>query len=334
MEKKLFGKLSDGREVYSYKLTDGKSVAWIMNYGATILSFQPFGDAHVIGGYDELATYELDGSNQGATIGRVANRIENAEFTMDGAIYMLPANNGTNCLHGGVGFKRKVWEVLEYSDKDILLSCFSPDGDDGFPGDLVTKVRYTLQDSTVIIDYEAIPGGKTPIALTNHSYFNLNGFTNDILNHEVKVYANSYTEVNDILIPTGNHPKVDGTPFDLREYRSLREIFNTGFKGFDHNMVLCPEIYSEFNNTRVGLAASVRNDDMIMNVYTDQPGVQFYTANFLKGKPDFRGGVERKPHGALCLEAQTEPNCVKHGEGFYDIGETYRQTTVYEFIER
>ena len=107
MEKKLFGKLSDGREVYSYKLTDGKSVAWIMNYGATILSFQPFGDAHVIGGYDKLETYELDGSNQGATIGRVANRIENAEFTMDGAIYMLPANNGTNCLHGGVGFKRR-----------------------------------------------------------------------------------------------------------------------------------------------------------------------------------------------------------------------------------
>ena len=334
MEKKLFGKLKDGREVDAYLLKSGDCIAWIMNYGATILSLQPFGKEHVIGGYDELEVYEIDGSNQGATIGRVANRIANAEFSMDGAIYMLPQNNGAHCLHGGIGFKRKIWDVLEYTDTSILLSCFSPDGDDGFPGDLVTKVRYTLIDSTLVIDYKAIPGSKTPIALTNHSYFNLNGFADDIMNHEVMIYADRYTEVDKELIPTGNRPCVDGTPFDLRTYTRLSDVICGDFKGYDHNFILCPEIFKEFNDSRVGLVASVRSSKMIMNVYTDQPGVQFYTANFLSGKPDFKGGVERKYHGALCLEAQTEPNCVNHGEGFYDAGDTYTQTTVYEFINR
>lgn len=334
MEKKLFGKLKDGREVYSYTLQSGDCIAKIMDYGATILSLQPFGNKHIIGGYDVLESYEIDGSNQGSTIGRVANRIEDAEFVMDGAIYMLPANNNGHCLHGGVGFKRKIWDVLEYSDTTILLSCFSPDGDDGFPGDLVTRVRYTLDGSTIIIGYEAVPGSKTPIALTNHSYFNLNGFKADISNHEVMIYANNYTEVNSALIPTGNRPDVSGTPFDLRTYKRLGDLFSENFHGFDHNMILCPEIFKEFKNSRVGLVASVRNEDMIMNVYTDQPGVQFYTANFLKGKPDFRGDIQRIPHGALCLEAQTEPNSVKRGECFYDAGQVYTQTTVYEIIKR
>ncbi len=334
MEKKLFGKLKDDREVYSYLLQSGDSVARIMDYGATILSFQPFGKEHIIGGYDILECYEIDGSNQGATIGRVANRIANAEFTMDGAIYMLPNNNNGHCLHGGVGFKRKIWDVLEYTENSILLSCFSPDGDDGFPGDLVTKVRYTLDKSTVIIDYEATPGSKTPIALTNHSYFNLNGFSSDITNHEVMIYSNNYTEVDSSLIPTGNRPSVDGTPFDLRTYKKLGDIFSDSFSGFDHNMILCPEIFKEFGGLNLGLAASVRNSEMVMNVYTDQPGVQFYTANFLKGKPDFRGFVKRIFHGALCLEAQTEPNSVNRGECFYEAGETYRQTTAYEILKR
>ena len=330
MEKRLFGKLSDGREVYIYTLKFGEAVAEVMDYGATIVSYRPFDGRDIIGGYDELASYETDGSNQGATIGRVANRIEDAEFTMDGAIYMLPANNNGNCLHGGVGFKRKIWEVLEYDGETILLSCFSPDGDDGFPSDLETKVRFTLSGNALIINYEAIPCGKTPIALTNHSYFNLCGFGGDIKDHRIRIFADSYTEVDERLIPTGVRPRVDGTPFDLREPKRIGEDFGDDFSGYDHNFILAPKTFRDFGGARVGLAAEVWGGGLYMATYTDQPGMQLYTANFLSGEPDFRGGVKRIKHGAFCLEAQTEPNCVKRGEGFYEAGEIYRQTTVYE----
>ena len=333
MKKELFGKLKDGREVHAYELNSGSSTAKIIDYGATIVYFKPLGDVNIIGGYNNIESYEMDGSNQGATIGRVANRIKDAQFTLDGALYMLPQNNGNHCLHGGIGFKRKVWDVIEYDGQSILLSCFSPDGDDGFPSDLVTKVRYILDGSTLIIDYEAIPGGKTPIALTNHSYFNLDGFGESIKDHQIKIYADKYTAVSNDLIPTGERPSVEGTPFDLREYTKIGYHVSDSFTGYDHNVILCPEIFAEYANNRVGLIASVKNSTMLMNVYTDQPGVQFYTANFLSGSPDFSGEVKRIKHGAFCLEAQTEPNCVNLGEGIYDAGEVYKQTTVYEVIK-
>ena len=229
MEKQFFGKLKDGHEVYLYTITDGSSVAKIMDYGATVVSFKPFLMYDVIGGYDELSSYETDNSNQGATIGRVANRIEDAEFEMDGAIFMLPANDKGNCLHGGIGFKRKIWDVLEYSDSSVLFSCFSPDGDDGFPSDIVTKVRFTLENSALIISYEAIPSGKTPIALTNHSYFNLDGFGGDVKEQQVMIYADRYTDVDSRLIPTGERPTVEGTPFDLRSFKKIGADFSESF---------------------------------------------------------------------------------------------------------
>ena len=330
MEKTLFGKLSDGREVHLYTLRDGDNTLRIMDYGATIVSYCPFGERNIIGGYDELWCYEQDGSNQGATIGRVANRIEGAEFTMDGAIYMLPANNNGNCLHGGVGFKRKIWDVLEVSDSSILLSCFSPDGDDGFPSDLTTKVRFTLENDALIISYEAIPAGKTPIALTNHSYFNLDGFGGDIKDHIICIYADKYNEINEQILPTGRKLPVDSTPFDLRTPTRLGKDFGDDFSGFDHNFVLSPKEFYEFGGAKVGLCGTLSSGGLEMRFYTDQPGVQIYTANFLCGEPDFSGGIKRIKHGAVCLEAQTEPNCVKRGEAFYDIGEVYTQTTVYE----
>ncbi len=330
MEKRLFGKLSDGREVHIYTLRAGEAVATVMDYGATIVSYRPFDDRDIIGGYDELSCYETDGSNQGATIGRVANRIEDAEFTMDGAIYMLTANSNGNCLHGGVGFKRKIWDVLEYDGTGILLSCFSPDGDDGFPSDLITRVRFTLDGEALIISYAAYPSGKTPIALTNHSYFNLDGFGGDVKEHLIRIYADNYTAVDERLIPTGERPAVDNTPFDLRTPRKLGKDFGEGFGGYDHNFILSPESYKEFLGVRVGLGAEVWSGGLHMSVYTDQPGVHLYTANFLGGEPDYRGGVKKIKHGAFCLEAQTEPNSTKHGLGFYEAGEVYRQTTVYE----
>ena len=304
-----------------------------MTRGATIVSFKTFG-VDIVGGYDCLADYEADtDSYQGATVGRVANRIADACFTMDGAIYMVTENDNGNCLHGGSGLSFKIWNILDVSEDSVVLSYYSPDGEDGFPSALAVKVRFTLKDATVIIDYEASPDGKTPIALTNHSYFNLDGFGNVIDEHIATIYADRYTEVDERLIPNGERPLVSGTAYDFTTPKKIGEDFGKDLDGYDHNFLLCPKIYKEFEEKNLALAASVTNQKLTLNVYTDQPGIQFYTGNFLSGKPDFRGGVERIKHGAFCLEAQTEPNCINHGEAFYEAGEVYRQTTVYEVLK-
>ena len=330
MKKRLFGML-DGKEIYSYTLENGDATLEVMTRGATIVSFKPYG-VDIVGGFDTLEGYLADNSHQGATIGRVANRVADATFTMDGAVYMLPDNNNGNCLHGGRGFDYRIWEVKSVSDEAITLSYLSEDGEEGFPSALAVEVTYTLDGATLVISYKATPYGKTPIALTNHSYFNLDGFGGTVKEHKVRIYANSYTEVDDKLIPNGNRPAVDGTPFDLREPRKIGESFSEEFGGYDHNFVLCPTVFKEFCNSEVGLAAVVEGKELKLSVYTDQPGIQFYTANFLEKKaPEhvFHGGITPIKHGAFCLEAQTEPNCINHGVGFYEMGEVYRQTTVY-----
>lgn len=332
MDKRLFGKLPNGEDVYIYRLTDGTTTAEIMEYGAAIVSLCPFGDVDVVGGFDTLEAYTQDTSNQGAIVGRVANRIENARFEIDGKVYLLADNDNGNCLHGGVGFQHHLWKVVDYTENSITLSYFSPDGEDGFPANLQIDVSYTLKDAAIIISYTATPDGKTPIALTNHAFFNLDGFGGDIKEHTVQIWADSYSEVNNKLIPTGNHPNVIGTPLDLRLPKKVGEDFSPTFDGYDHNMILFPKFHKEFNNKKIGLAARVENPKMIMQVYTDQPGLQFYTGNFLGNGPDFKGGIPQIRQGALCLEAQTEPNCINHGEGIYEKDQVYKQLTVYEFI--
>ena len=334
MDKRIFGKLPNGEDVYIYRLTDGTSTAEIMEYGAAIVSLCPFGDVDVVGGFDTLEAYTQDTSNQGAIVGRVANRIENARFEIDGKVYLLADNDNGNCLHGGVGFQHRLWKVVDYTENSITLSYLSPDGEDGFPANLQIDVSYTLKDAAIIISYTATPDGKTPIALTNHAFFNLDGFGKDIKEHTVQIWADSYSEVNDKLIPTGNHPNVIGTPLDLRLPKKVGEDFSPAFDGYDHNMILFPKFHKEFNNKKIGLAARVENQKMIMQVYTDQPGLQFYTGNFLGNGPDFKGNIPQIRQGALCLEAQTEPNCINHGEGIYEKGQVYKQLTVYEFIAK
>ena len=334
MDKRLFGKLPNGEDVYIYRLTDGTSTAEIMEYGAAIVSLCPFGDVDVVGGFDTLEAYTQDTSNQGAIVGRVANRIENARFEIDGKVYLLADNDNGNCLHGGVGFQHRLWKVVNYTENSITLSYLSPDGEDGFPANLQIDVSYTLKDAAIIISYTATPDGKTPIALTNHAFFNLDGFGKDIKEHTVQIWADSYSEVNNKLIPTGNHPNVIGTPLDLRLPKKVGEDFSPAFDGYDHNIILFPKFHKEFNNKKIGLAARVENQKMIMQVYTDQPGLQFYTGNFLGNGPDFKGNIPQIRQGALCLEAQTEPNCINHGEGIYEKGQVYKQLTVYEFIAK
>lgn len=322
---KLFGKLDTGAEVYEYTLKNGDAEVAIITFGAIVRKFTVFG-TDIVGGYDNIEGYLVDDSHQGAIIGRVANRIADAKFVMDGKEYHLPKNDGENCLHGGCGFDRHVWGVKEASDDTIVLTYRSEDGEEGFPSALDVTVRYTLVGTALKIEYTAVPDGKTPIALTNHSYFNLNGLGGTILGHTVEIFADRYTEVGDDLIPNGNRPGVCGTVFDLTSPIEIGKHVGKDFIGYDHNFILSP---TEFEGG-LGLAARVSGDRLKMSVYTDQPGVQFYIGNFLGGAPDFKGGVKRVLHGAFCLETQTEPNCINHATGFYGKGEKYTHTTVYK----
>ena len=161
-------------------------------------------------------------------------------------------------------------------------------------------MTYTLKNHSIIISYKAIPEGTTPIVFTNHAFFNLAGFGGDIKEHTVQIWADSYSEVNDKRIPTGNHPNVIGTPLDLKLPQKVGKDFSPAFDGYDHNMILFPKLHKEFNNQQIGLAARVENPKMIMQVYTDQPGPQFYTGNFLGIGPDFKGNIPQIRQGALC----------------------------------
>ncbi len=334
MNKRLFGTHPEGEEIYIYTLTDGMASVEIMNYGASVVSIKPFGDLDVAGGFDALEDYLASGSNQGAIMGRVTNRIAGAKFVLNGKEYHLTADSKGNCLHGGVGFQRKVWKVENVTDNSITLSHTSPDGDNGFPATVNVTVTYTLQDSALIISYSATPDGDTPINLTNHTYFNLDGFGGDIKNHTMQVWADTYTEVDATLLPNGNHPSVKGTPFDLKEPRIVGDMVNEEFRGYDHNVILSPTTFKEWAGVNLGLGARCENSTTILNVYTDQPCMQLYTGQYLGTGPDFKGGIKPIPFAGLCFEAQIEPDAVNRGEGIYSKGEEYKQTTVYEFIKK
>ena len=328
MSKIHFGYTKNNEEVNIYTLKNADRTLKLMDFGATIVEYIVDGIS-VVGGYDSFESYLEDTSHQGATIGRVANRIANASFTIDGATYNLPKNDHKNCLHGGVGFDRRMWNVVEYTDNSVTFSYMSKDMEEGFPSNLYTEVTYTLSDADLIIEYKSIPDGKTPIALTNHSYFNLNGFGDTIESHRAIIYADRYTEVDSELIPNGNRPYVKGTVFDFTEEKEIGRDIGGDFIGYDHNYILCPDKFIESNGTKLGLAAEVRADRLKMSVYTDQEGVQFYIGKFLKGGPAFHGNVKKIMHGAFCLETQTEPNCINHGIGIYDKGMTYTHKTIY-----
>ncbi|MBQ9069899.1 MAG: galactose mutarotase [Clostridia bacterium] len=328
MKKKLFGTLPTGEDVYIYTLTSENALVNIMTRGATIVNFKAYG-TDIVGGFDKLETYLEDTSHQGAIIGRVANRVGKAKFEMDGKVYNLPQNDNGNCLHGGDGFDHKVWNVTDYSDTSITLEYHSFDGEEGFPAALDVKVTYTLSGTSLLIDYKAYPKGKTPIALTNHAYFNLDGFGGTIEEHSIKIYADKYTEVDEDLIPNGIRPYVAGTPFDFRTPHKIGERCGKDFIGYDHNFILSPERREILFGKELALIAEVSGKELSMNVYTDQPGVQFYIGNFLGDGPDFRGNTKQVFHGAFCLETQTEPNCINHGIGFYNEGDVYTHSTVY-----
>ena len=329
MDKKIFGYLSSGEAVYLYTMKNENAALSVMTRGAAICEFKVFGKS-IVGGFDTLDVYLADCSHQGAVIGRVANRIANATFTMDGKAYNVTKNENGNCIHGGDGFDHKLWQVCDEGEDFITMKYTSADGEEGFPSELEVFVTYKLSDTSVMIDYKAYPKGKTPIALTNHAYFNLDGFLGtNIENHLIKIFADSYTEVDENLIPTGNRPCVEGTIFDLREFKTMGNACPE-FLGYDHNFMLSSPCDKDMFGKKLRLAAIARGESLELETYTDQEGVQFYMGNFLQKAPGMRWGFAPLFHGAFCLETQTEPDCVNHGRGFYDAGEVYTHTVVYK----
>ncbi|KAM8859954.1 galactose mutarotase isoform 2-T5 [Spinachia spinachia] len=288
----------------------------------------------VVLGYDDLEGYVSDKRYLGAVVGRVANRIALGRFVVEGKEYRLDVNNGPNALHGGLrGFNKAIW-LATAVEGGVQLSLTSPDGDQGYPGEVQVSVSYTLQGETLTAEYQARATKTTPINLTNHSYFNLAGQgAADIYDHQVSISAPSYLPVDDTSIPTGEIRQVDGTPFDLTKPAligpRLKELPGLGF---DHHFCLSApgESWRERPTARVCHPASGR----ALEVSTSQPGVQFYTANFLDGSIIGKGGVRYGKHSSFCLETQNWPDAVN--QAFFPNcllrpDEDYRHVTRFTF---
>jgi len=345
-EKIAFGKTADGQDVDLYTLTNknGMQVA-ITNFGASVVRIKVAdrqGQVEdVVLGYDSLDGYVGDKAYFGAVVGRYGNRIAQGKFILDGSAYTLARNNGENSLHGGIkGFNKAVWKARETAAKDgpsVELTYLSKDGEEGYPGNLSVKVVYTLTERNELkIDYSATTDKKTVLNLTNHSYFNLNPGGRDILQHVLVIYADKYTPVDSGLIPTGELPSVAGTPFDFRKPTAIGarieqddEQLKLGH-GYDHNFVLHKKGKAVELAARVVEPATGR----VLEVLTSEPGVQFYTGNFLDGKTAGKGGMTYPRRAAFCLETQhypDSPNQLKFPSAVLNPGERYHTITTYRF---
>lgn len=343
----LFGKMPDGREVYSYTLSNsqGASVK-VISLGATLVSINvpnKNGElADVICGYDDVASYLNNSGYQGAIIGRFGNRINNSSFTLDGVEYKLYNNEGNNHLHGGKeGFDKKLWNAKSWEIGGcsyLEMSYFSPDMEEGYPGNLTVKVLYTFDDSNVLsLNYKASTDKKTVLNLTNHAYFNLNGCgANDIENHLLWLDADKVSEITDKLIPTGKDISVENTPFDFRQEKLIGKDINADDvilkygQGYDHNFVLNNNGVIKHIATLTGVASG-----RIMKVYTNQPCIQIYAANCINEEDSpFKGGIPQKKRCAVCMETQhapDSPNQASFPSCELKPGEIYDYTTVFKF---
>jgi aldose 1-epimerase len=331
----------DGKAVYLFTLTNAKGIiVKITNYGAIITQiWMPdrngtTGD--IVLGYDRLSNYITINPYFGCIAGRYANRIAKGKFTLDGKTYTLAVNNGENHLHGGIkGFDKVVWNASEFSDttrSGVILTYLSKDGEEGYPGNLKVTVRYTLDtlnELTTLIEAET--DKPTPVNLCNHTYFNLSGANTSILNHILEIFADRYTEVDDGLIPTGILPFVKNTPMDFLQPHAIGERITSVKGGYDHNYVL--------NRDTTGLIFAARLFDPFsgreVEIYTTQPGIQFYSGNFLDDTITGKNGIRYNQHYGLCLETQhfpDSPNQQNFPNTILRPGEKYREETRYRFI--
>ncbi len=348
LETKPFGKTPSGEDVTLYTLRNshGMEIS-VTNYGAILTSVKVLDAkgriADVALGFDSLDGYLEKQPYMGATVGRYANRIAKGKFVLNGKTYTLAINNGANALHGGLrGFDKRVWNAnAGNSDRgpSVELTYVSPDGEEGYPGTLTTVVTYTLgNDDSVHIHYKATTDADTVLNLTNHSYFNLAGAgKGTILDHMITINADRFTPVDSGLIPTGERRSVEGTPFDLRTPTAIgARIDDTGDEqiklggGYDHNFVLNDD------SGKVRLAAKAREpvSGRVMEVFTDQPGLQFYTGNFLDGSVTGKDGVRYGKRFGFCMETQhfpDSPNKPDFPSVVLKPGETFESTTVYKF---
>ena len=345
-----YGKTTDGKAVDIFTLTNTKGMRMKMiSYGATITElYAPDKKGHledVVLGFDNLAGYQSKGNPYfGCTVGRVANRIAKGKFKVDGKEYSVATNNGPNSLHGGLkGFDKVVWDAVPGYAADgpcVTFSYVSKDGEEGYPGTLTIKVVYTLtNDNAVRIDYSATTDKTTPINLTNHAYFNLAGpASGNILDHKVTLFASQYTPVDDTLIPTGKIDPVKDLPLDFTKSTKIGKRIDkmTGEPGgYDHNFVLDASPAGAVT-TGAPLAARVEesHSGRIMEVCTTEPGIQFYTGNFLDGTVKGKGGVTYNKHQGFCLETQHYPDSINQPSfpsSLLTPGNTYTQTTIYKF---
>lgn len=325
---------TSGAEVYLFTLTNQHGVeVSIMNYGGAITSLKvpdrngSFGD--IVLGYETLEDYVRNPRYLGALIGRHANRIALGKFSLNGVDYQLEQNNGANHLHGGFnGFDKRVWNATE--DNGLRVDYLSKDGEAGYPGNLTATVSYSLSDDNELsIEYQATTDSDTIVNLTNHAYFNLRG-EGTILDHELTLDADSFTPIGNDLIPTGEIKSVAGTPMDFRRGRRIgSEISLIG--GYDHNFVLNDYDGSLRSVGRLYEATTGR----VVEIFTTQPGIQFYSGNFLDGSLVGKGGQVYQKYAGLCLEPQHFPDAPNHSNFPSTIlraGDEYRQTTKLRFL--
>lgn len=337
-----FHGILQGQEVFKYTLQNESVKVTITNLGCSVMAIYTSGrdrlEKNVVAGFNDIKDYAVNPYYFGAVIGRYANRIANGRFTLDGKNIQLSVNDGTNHLHGGFkGFSKKIWKLSNTeSDEEkasVEFEYLSADGEEGYPGNLFVKVKYILSKNQLLVEYNADTDKSTPVNLTNHSYFNLSGFDiPTIYNHALTVNAENFTEKNINNTPTGKIKPVANTPLNFNSPNQIRNAIHQfpNDKGFDHNFILKRNTPGE-----IVLAARLKDPSSgrTLSVYTDQPGIQVYTANFWDGTLLGAHGTYQQ-HGAVALETQAFPDSPNHSS-FHDTilkpGQHYFSTTIYEF---
>ena len=335
--KRHFGN-RDGQDVSLYTLTtSGRLEVSITNFGGAVVSLKApdrrgeFAD--VVLGYETLDEYVRNPRYFGGLIGRHANRIGLGRFSLNGVDYQLTQNNGANHLHGGAkGFDKRVWKALDQKDPgaaSLRLEYLSVDGEEGYPGNVRVEVTYTLSpDDELEINYEATTDRDTIVNLTNHSYFNLAG-SGDILGHQLTLHADAFTPVSKELIPTGEIKSVDNTPMDFRRAKAIGTDLSLA-GGYDHNFVL-----KDYDGSlRPAARLYEPNSGRVLEILTTEPGIQFYSGNFLDGSLTGKGGASYHKYAGLCLEPQHFPDAPNHANFPGTVlrpGEVYKHVSKYRF---
>ena len=345
MNRKLFGEIETEqgkRQVYSYEIGKSSLTARVIDYGATLQSLiytkKDGQKIDVIGGFDSIDGYLTSTMYQGSTVGRVCNRIKKGSFTVGGTRYFTDKNDGNNTLHGGdSGFSKQIWKVSDIKDDEITFEYFSPDGESGFPGNVKVQSLYKISGNSLFITHTATTDAETPVNMTNHSYFNLEGCESTIGEHIIQMRASNTVETDDELIPTGKILPVDGTAFDLRTPVRMADVLNSDnekirkMNGLDTCFIFDAP---DENGDVIKIYSPVSK--LSLSVATDNSSIQIYTSNSTDGTV-MKNNTNQQEHFGMCLETSYMPDSVNNDNFDHIIlrpGEVYRHTTEYRFAER